>query len=523
MKQQNNKIVLVLLMLIGMASLFYLNIVYKDTLGERDSFRMAMGIIDSITSNKPLGSSMLYGRDISFAYFVLLDFFRPIFKTNLALIIPFMNYINALSAIFMVIPFFFLVRRYWGTSVALLANILLMFIPVWRVTGQYGHPMTGAILFMFIGLALIGYRSILKSMRLGWKKLILLDVLIIGNFALCLMFRMDAILMFPLIPACLFLENYPFNFKKIVSFSILYSFLPVIVFKVMQSQLPYIENSNGIFDQLLLWNNPVRYVDNSLSGTLRVIWGLNPLLCLIFLLSCIYLVYKKHSYSYLFFILPTVLLNYIFWLPNPTPARHFIYLSPVVAISIAIFLVNIFPTVKSFVKNNRNTGVTLAVILIISVFISYQYSYSAPMSKKYSYTVRQLGNELQQLEPKDQPIFVIGDTIPAVVQMQLLSKDTTVVYKKTNILTDEDIEAQEKSVFKPKPTYIYVIVVENQKNKFICYFQGWKAKINEIKRFFTETDEYDRGYLVLNILDKDARKIDIEPSSLSKKFEILKL
>ncbi|MEH2378284.1 MAG: hypothetical protein V7K27_05165 [Nostoc sp.] len=521
MKQQNHTIVLIITLL-GLASIFYLSIVYKDTLGERDSFRMAMGLIDSITSNKPLGSSMLYGRSISFAYFVLLDFFTPIFKTNLALMIPFMNYINALSAICMVIPFFFLVRRYWGTAIALLANILLVLLPVWRATSQYAHPMTEAILFMFIGLALIGYRSFISSLRLGWNRLILLDVLIIAAFALCLMFRLDAILMFPLIPACLLLENFPL--KKIVSTSILYSFFSLIIFKVMQSQLPYIdEKSNGIFDQLLLWNNPARYIDidNFLHGNQLFISSLNHLLCLIFLISCIYLLYKR-NYSYLFFILPTVLLNYIFWLPNPQPARHFIYLSPIVAISIAIFLVDIF-AVKSLVKNNRNIGVTVAVILIVSLSISYKFSYSVPMSKKYSYTVRELGNKLQQLEPKNKPIFVVGDTIPAVVQMQLMSKDTKVKYETTNILTDEDIKDQEKSAFKPKPIYISLIVVENKKNKFICYYQGWKSKINEVKRLLLEKKEYTQGYLVLNILDENARKIDIEPSTLTNKFETLKL
>ncbi|MBE8991069.1 hypothetical protein [Nostoc sp. LEGE 12450] len=523
MKQQNNKIVLILLVLLGLASSFYLAIVYKDTLGERDSFRMVMGIIDSIISNKPLGSSMLYGRDISFAYFGLLDFFTPIFKTNLALIIPFMNYINALSAICMVIPFFFLVRRYWGTSIAILANILLMSLPAWRATSQYAHPMTEAILFMFIGLALISYRSFISSLRLGLNRLILLlDVLIIAALALCLMFRLDAILMFPLIPACLLLENYAF--KKIVSSSILYSFFPIIIFKVMQSQLPKIigQESDGILAQLLLWNNPARYVDKFVYGNLLFILSLNPLLCLIFLISCIYLVYKR-NYLSLFFILPTVLLNYIFWLPNPNPARHFIYLSPVVAISIAIFLGDIFPIVKSYVKNNRNIGVALAVILIASLFISYNFSYPVPMSEKYSHTTRQLGKQLQQLEPKGKQIIVVGDTIPAIVQMQLMSKDTKVEYKRTNILTDEDIKAQEESALKPKITYIYVIVVENKKNKFICYFQGWKSKLNEIKRFLEESDEYNQGYIVLNMIDKYTNKIDVEASTLSKKLEVLKL
>lgn len=520
-KIKNHPTVLVLLILLGLASIFYLSIVYQDTLGERDSFRMVMGIIDSITTNKPLGSSMLYGRDVSFAYFLLIDFFRSIFKLNLTQIIPLMNYINALSAIFMVIPFFLLVKRYWGITVALLANVLLMSLPVWRVTSQYAHPMTGAIVFMFIGLALIGYRTFIGSLRVRWSRLILLDVLIIAAFALCVMFRLDAILMFPLIPACLLLEKY--SLDKIIVSSAFYIVSPVVIFKVLQSQLPEIvdQKSDSLFDQLLFWNNPTRYLDNFIHGNLIFVWSLSVLLFIIFFLSCIYLVHERNHLS-LFFILPTTLLNYIFWLPNPSPARHFIYLSPVVAIGIAIFLVDFSPKLKK-IANNRNRGVILAIVLIISLSLSYKFSYSAPMSEKYSYAVRDLGNKLQQLEPKNKPIFVVGDTIPAVVQMQLISKDIKVKFERTNILTNEDIEAQEKYIIKPKPININLITVQNENNKFIFYLQGWKSKITEAKRFLAQTPADNQGYLVLNILDRDARKIEIEASTLTNKFEILKL
>jgi hypothetical protein len=520
MKQQN-RVVLGLLLLL--ASAVYLSMVYKDTFGESDSYRMLVGIIDSITYDKPLGARKLYGSNISFGYYALLDIFRPIFKSNLALIVPFMNYINAAFAILMVIPFFFVVKRYWGTVIAVFANILLILLPVWRVTGQYAHPMSGSVLLMFIGLALIGYRSFLSSLRSGWNKLIGLDVLIVAVFALCLMFRLDGILMFPLIPACLLLENYPW--KKIVFPAILYSFFPVIIFKVIQSQLAYIktEANGGIFEQLLSWNNPARYVDYFLHGTLLFIYSLNPLLCLVFFISCIYLI-SKRRYSDLLFILPTVLLNYIFWLPNASPARHFIYLSPVVAISIAIFLGDIYPRVKSFVQSNRNRGVALAAVLVFCLVISNKYSYSAPTTRMYSQVLMRLGTQLQQLEPKGKPIFVVGDMIPPAAQMQIMSKKTKVIAKETNILTDESIQAQKKSVFKPKPDYINLLYVENEKNKFVFYIQGWKSKINEIKRFFSETDKFDQYYLIVNMLDKNnGKKIDFDPSSLPKKFDILEL
>ncbi|MBD2682229.1 MULTISPECIES: hypothetical protein [Nostoc] len=520
--KQHNKAVLGLLVLLVLASVTYLFTVYTDTFGERDSYRMLLGMIDSIAFDKPLGARKIYGSNISFAYYALLDFFRPIFKADLTHIVPIMNYVNAAFAILMVIPFFFFVRRYWGTLIALLANILLLILPVWRVTGQYPHPMTGSMVFMFIGLALIGYRSFLNSLSLGWKKLILWDVLIVTAFALCLMFRLDAILMFPMIPACLLLERYPL--KKIVYPSILYSILPVIIFKVMQAQLAYIKDKegDGIFEQLLLWNNPARYVDQFVRGSLLFIWGLNPLLCLIFLISCVYLFYKRR-YSYILFILPTVIINYIFWLPNPAPARHFIYLSPVVAISIAILVADIFPKVRTLLKNNTKIEVALAAFLIFSLVISNKYSYSAPLSKPYSYGLMRLGTELQQLEPKGKPIFVIGDTLPIAAQMQLISKETKVSPEETNILTDESVRAQEKSAIKPKLQYVNVLNVENQKNKFTFYIQGFPTKIKEIDRFLSETDKYDGYYLVVNMLDKNGKKIDFDPSSFSKKLDILKL
>jgi len=522
--KQKNKVVLGLLILLVFATIFYLLNAYQATFGERDSYRMIVGMNDLILFDKPLGARRLYGSDISFAYYALVDFFRPIFKKNLLLIVPLMNYINAVFGILMVIPFFLLVKRYWGVSIALLANVLLILLPVWRITAQYAHPMVGSVVFMFIGLTLISYRSSLNSLRLFSNKLILIfwDILIVAAFALCLMFRLDAILMFTLIPACLFLEGY--TLKKIVFPTILYSFLPLVIFKVIQFQLPYIhlEKNGGIFEQILLWNNPVRYVDQFLRGNLLFIWGLNPLFFVIFLISCVYL-WRKRSYQDLYFILPTVLINYIFWLPNPAPARHFIYLSPVVAISIAIFFADIFPKVRAFVQNHQKTGVAIAALFIFAVVISNHYSYSAPLSKKYSYAVTELGTKLHQLEPKGKPIFVIGDTIPAAAQMQLISAQTKVKGQKSNILTDDSVVAQKKSSLKPKLEYIPLLSVDNGKNKFIFYAQGWKSRTNEIKRFFSETNKYDQSYIVVNMLDKTGEKVDFDTSSLPKNSQVLKL
>src|SRR5690349_7297877 len=104
--QFRRNLTLTVVFLLIIASISYLPFTYRDTPGERDGFRMIMGIIDSVTSRKPLGSPLLYGRNISFGYYALIDIFRPLFQKNFTIIIPITNYISSLSSILMVIPVF---------------------------------------------------------------------------------------------------------------------------------------------------------------------------------------------------------------------------------------------------------------------------------------------------------------------------------------------------------------------------------------------------------------------------------
>ncbi|MDZ8183794.1 MAG: hypothetical protein RMX96_02885 [Nostoc sp. ChiSLP02] len=509
---------LIVLFLLIIASLCYLPFTYKDTPGERDGFRMVMGIIDSVISGKPLGSPLLYGRSISYGYYVLIDIFRPIFQKNFNIIIPITNYISSFSSILIVIPVFYIVKRYWGVTTALLANLLLIFIPVWWSTSLYGHPMIQAVLFMFVGLALIGYRSEVKFSGGSIQKLILLDISIIFAFSLCLMFRLDAALMFLLIPACLLIEGY--SFTKAVYHSSVYIIFPIIIFFAIKSQLPEIATgSDGIVEDLIFYHGPDRMLQNFKTGTVSFIKGCNPLYIFISFISFIYLCFQR-DYLALLFVFPTLILNYIFWMPNHYPARHFIYMAPVLAIGNAIWLQAAISTVLSFRKNKTIIAFGLSLISILLVFVSYKNSYSPPYPYWQNQTEdnRRLAKNLYNLPSQGQRIFVIADSIPVVLEMQLLSRQVIVKPLTTSLFTDTQLKYQNlDKILKVKPTKtIDLLEVKNENNNFIFYIQGWKKK--EVVRFFQESNEYDDVSLVIQ---KNIPSFTLVPSDLSKKFNFL--
>ncbi|BAY78525.1 hypothetical protein NIES25_50000 [Nostoc linckia NIES-25] len=517
MQFRRNLILTVVLLLI-LASISYLPFTYRDTPGERDGFRMEIGIIDSIISGKPLGSPLLYARNISFGYYALIDIFRPCFQHNFTIITPIANYISSLSSILMVIPVFYLVKRYWGVTTAVLANLLLILIPVWWSTSLYGHPMIQAVLFMFIGLALIAYRSEIKSSDAGLLKLILLDILIISAFSLCLMFRLDAVLMFLLIPGYFFLERY--SLTKVISYSSLYIFFPIMIFFAVKSQLPEINIESGsILEDLIFHHGPDLVVENFKIGTKTFIEACNPLYVLTFFISLVYLWVKRDDLT-LLFIFPTLLVNYIFWLPNYYPARHFIYVSPVLAIGNAILLHAAFKKILPFWRNQKIIGISLAVVLVGIIFVSYRVCYSVPYPYWQTQTEdnKRLAKSLQDLPPREQRIFVVADSIPVVLEMQLLSSKVQVKPLKTSLFTDTQIKRHKLSkILKTNPTKtIDLLTVKNEKNNFIFYIQGWKK--NEVIRFFKESNEYDDVYLVIQ---KNIPSFTLTPSDISKKINFL--
>ncbi|MCA9469027.1 MAG: hypothetical protein KC643_26785 [Nitrospira sp.] len=412
--------------------------VYHDSFGERDAYRIALGTIHATIADQFFESEFLYGVTHSFGHYSWLFLFSHWIKTDPSFIFPLMNYSNTISFVFMTIPFFYLVNRYWGLHSAIVANVVLMLTPVWWRLSQFGHPQVPAILFMFVGLALLGMRSHLSKLKKNKPSIFILDSLIVLAFSVCLTIRLDAILLFPLIPACLILERYPL--KSAVGRGALYCAVPILIFLFFrETLLPKHEGGQGILGTLTLlwhWHNPTRFSENFLRGNTIFFNAYSPYLLFFFLLSTLYLIFTR-CYPTLFFFLPIVFVNYIFWLPNPSPGRHFVYLAPTFAVPIAIYVVRLRDWLAHLIPRKKGL-ITLGILPVfifgflaspyIPLFKSFPF-YKNPYTSEWGQIVGRLGSDLQQLDALGQPLFVVTDSIPVLVNMFLNGTISQIAYK----------------------------------------------------------------------------------------------
>src|SRR5207237_4244889 len=104
-------------------------------------------------------------------------------------VIHVMNLLSILSAVGLVIPFYFdSPPIVWGAN-AVAAALVLGVVPVWWNVALYGHPIMPALLLFFIPLALIACRP-------SQDTPLLLRISILLLLALALTFRFDLVLLF---------------------------------------------------------------------------------------------------------------------------------------------------------------------------------------------------------------------------------------------------------------------------------------------------------------------------------------
>jgi hypothetical protein len=446
--------------LLALACACYLPFTYHDVFAERDTYRMLSGLLDSLNTGTPYANSTLYGRHHSFGYYGWLYLFSDAVQKNTRSAFALFNYTNTITAISMVIPLFFVVRRFWGFGAAIYANIVLMIIPVWWQMSLYGHPQSIAVFFNFVGLAFLCYRSRLATGKLAKAKAAVGDLFIIAAFSLSLMNRLDGVLMYPLILAVMLFEE---KFSKFSACRLAaYTLLPIFIFIIGDAALPAAGTAagSGVGSTLKLvwrWHNPTRLMEH-FRKAIHIFFSAYPgFLIFAFLLACFYLI-RTRKYASLFFILPVVLINYIFWMPSPWPARHFVYMSAPLSIGIAILMAFIArQTLRWFSMNKLKTYAGVLFVFLFAYlstsFIDGVPFYTGVYLPDEARTAGRFGQDLMQIPQMEHPIFVVSDAIPVIVNMQLSSDSIRI-----------------------KESDHHTLLVNNGKNDFVFCVQGWKLK-----------------------------------------------
>jgi hypothetical protein len=430
--------------LIAFSCVLYFPLVYKNTTGENDSMRMIINIIQSLKDDV---SFYGYNYNISFAYYYLLELFRDYFIESYENLFIVMNYLSVCFAVFAQVPLYFIVKRYWDSKIAILTCVVFATMPVWWNLSLYGHPMIPSTALFLAGLSLYT-TNIFQNKNLSAYKagLLVLSILI---FSASLSFRLDTILLFPLLTAIFILnrESIYYSFAK----SILIGICSLAIFIFLQNTYGAIQAESGlsgfssVLERMADYHNLSRFLDSMKKGLISFSFAMGHVYLLLFSAGVIFLAIKK-DYKSLFFLLPVSIINLIFWLPNPTPVRHFVYVAPIIAFGCSLF---VFQFGSRYIKiTNAKTIILCFFVLFVSVLSSellfplakahYPWNYKAqdfswripirstPISKRNieeHFYASKITSQCLVKELDNIPNIIVGESLPLIMYIQMLSED----------------------------------------------------------------------------------------------------
>jgi hypothetical protein len=98
--------------------------------GERDSYRMLLGLVDTLTNGTPFDSSLLYNRQASFGYYGFWYLLAPLIGNTPQALAVAMNWLAFVSVVLFVIPEYLITEHMFGRDVAIASSLILTATPV---------------------------------------------------------------------------------------------------------------------------------------------------------------------------------------------------------------------------------------------------------------------------------------------------------------------------------------------------------------------------------------------------------
>lgn len=325
---------------------------YDTTFGERDSYRVFAGLLQSFRSGRPLATDLVYGYGASKGYFALIAWLvdPSVSAERLARIL---NAVSFVSGALLLAPVYVIGRVMAGPRGAAWTLAALVTVPLWLHGSRYAHPMWPAILLATCAIALLAIRDTTRGLR---RAAVNGGVVVLMAGAMTM--RLDVILMGPMALAFA-TDGTRLDLRRLASLAGL-GLVTLAVTGLILFALPSLAGGQSVLATLASWHNPKRFLTQAPNAHYLMLRALNPALILAFLASVAHL-WKRWDVRCLLLVLPTVLLNYLFWIPNPQPARHFLYLVPAFALGIGFCAAH-----ARDVAASRNDA---AVLIVLSILV----------------------------------------------------------------------------------------------------------------------------------------------------------
>ena len=313
---------------------------YNRALGEPDLYWIVAGILDGHANGEGAKSMMQYGANFSFGYYeIVYKFMNSSILENPNKLISAVNTIGLFSAVLAVVFLICSVSFQHGAQAAFVTAAIFGLSPMILDLATSGHPILPALAAFFLGVALMVYPSAGTNRAILWTVAGLV-------FLLSLSIRAEVLLAFcwPVVAGA---DTSSFmRFVRTSAVRVLPPLAATVVFFVAQTK--YVAAGSGGGMGSLLDFMQTFYDFRKIGHGLGFFTIGSGFATLALASLCVVLAYKsikqrvngKTQILFAYLLEPSALMLpcFAFWLPNPSPARHFLFAILGVSLFIGILL-----------------------------------------------------------------------------------------------------------------------------------------------------------------------------------------
>lgn len=293
---------------------------YRDTLAEPDMARMVTGVVYGAATGNHIFAGHHYGIEFSFGYYELL--YRLIPESALRnpdYVARFVNNLGIVFTFFFALNLGLMLNKLVGRGVAAFSTIGFLFCPLLLPFLSSGHPMIGACAFLFLGCWLILISIEKKNAYTVAIFLIFACLALILSLTL----RGEVALAFPFVVVA-----YLVSAKRQGHLSLLRGMTVCLVMLLafgcfLYFQRPFVVSEGGAANSLGGFMSRYASIKKIARGTGTILEEFGIVSLLLLALAGLRLK-DKANFPLALVCLTLTLPSLIFWLPTPSPARHFV-------------------------------------------------------------------------------------------------------------------------------------------------------------------------------------------------------
>ncbi|MGC1386704.1 MAG: hypothetical protein WA807_01715 [Steroidobacteraceae bacterium] len=308
--------------------------IYRNTLGEIDLSQMAFAIIHGQATGLGEAAGYHYGYPISFGYYYFIYNVAPntvlLSSTQL---IAFMNVLGCCSAIVAVALLGLYLCRLYDARVALVTTLLFAFSPMYLELGTYGHPELPAFCLLLLGAYLLTFATGNKTST-AHRAVAAASAMAAILAALCV--RSDVLLALPFLAIAR--RGKSDTIRAYVQ-DMLPRVVPIIAaalgFFVLQRIILTSFGTSG-HTELMQYLASADDLGATKKALVIIVFGTG--IASVILCAFVIVMRRLRPLGIVdaLAIGSMVLLSVVLWLPNPAPARHFLFVSLAVALVIGL-------------------------------------------------------------------------------------------------------------------------------------------------------------------------------------------